>query len=281
MKKKDPAFLFYSTDFYEGTRMMLLEERATFIDLLIYQHQHQFIPNDFKRVALYCTGSNESIVKAVLEAKFKLCDNGWQNLKLAGVVDERKLFSNRQSVNGTVGQFFKKSIKILSKKDYTKLKEIFENQSVEEIYLTIKDKEINEAMLQAMLIAKHKHLEDEIKDEDRIKDLIIVEEHKLNLFISEKFTKVSKLKKMTNDECDFIITTYPHNAIVETLGAMENKKDLLTKYSSCYLTLWGWLKRRKNDTEPVDNSKASQNLGVGQRVSEFFNNQDNNQDAIQ
>ena len=276
MKKKDPAFLFYSTDFYEGTRTMLLEERATFIDLLIYQHQHQFIPNDFKRVALYCTGSNESIVKAVLEAKFKLCDNGWQNLKLSGVVDERKLFSNRQSVNGTVGQFFKKAIKILSKKDYTKLKEIFENQTVEEIYLTIKDKEINEAMLQAMLVAKLKHLEDENENEDRIinTDLDLIKEHKLNLFISEKYPTVSKLEKMTDEQCDFIIATYPKDLIISKLEAMENKKDLLTKYSSCYLTLWGWLKRRKNDAEPVDNSKASQNLGVGQRVSEFFNNQD-------
>ena len=36
---KDPAFLFYSKDFYEGTRTMLPEERACYIDLMIYQHQ--------------------------------------------------------------------------------------------------------------------------------------------------------------------------------------------------------------------------------------------------
>ena len=31
---KDPAFLFYSKDFYEGTRTMLPEERACYIDLM-------------------------------------------------------------------------------------------------------------------------------------------------------------------------------------------------------------------------------------------------------
>jgi len=37
---KDPAFLFYSKDFYEGTRTMLPEERACYIDLMIYQMLH-------------------------------------------------------------------------------------------------------------------------------------------------------------------------------------------------------------------------------------------------
>lgn len=124
-------------------------------------------------------------------------------------------------------------------------------------------------------------IEYESEYENTTESLVIIEEHKLNLFISEKFTKVSKLKKMTNQECEFIVSNYSHNAIVETLGAMENKKELLAKYSSCYLTLWAWLKRRKEDDVPKDNSKASQNVGVGQRVSEFFSNQDNNQDAIQ
>ena len=48
---KDPAFLLYSKDFYEGTRMMLPEERACYVDLMIYQHQNGgFIPNDVRRI---------------------------------------------------------------------------------------------------------------------------------------------------------------------------------------------------------------------------------------
>lgn len=76
---KDPAFLFYSTDFYEGTRTMLPEERACFIDLLIYQHQRGVIPNDIKRVALYCNGISENVVKDVLKIKFILTNKGWMS----------------------------------------------------------------------------------------------------------------------------------------------------------------------------------------------------------
>lgn len=151
---KDPAFLFYSKDFYEGTRMMLPEERACYIDLLIYQHQNGIIPKDLKRVLMYCNGINEATLEATLEAKFKQTENGWLNDKLEKVKKEREDFSNKQSVNGTVGQFWKKAKGILDIKDYIKLRELLNNQSNNEIFEQIKDKNIDKAMLIAML----KHL---------------------------------------------------------------------------------------------------------------------------
>ncbi|GAF93302.1 unnamed protein product, partial [marine sediment metagenome] len=162
---KDPAFLFYATDFYEGTRMMLPEERACFIDLLIYQHQHEFIPTDLKRVAMYCAGINEATLKATLEAKFKLCDKGWYNEKMQTVVLERKSFSNKQSVNGKIGQFWKKSKAILNKKEYVRLRETLVNTTNIDLLNLIKETVIDKAMLIAML----KHLEDEDRNEDVIK----------------------------------------------------------------------------------------------------------------
>lgn len=76
---KDPAFLFYSKDFYEGTRMMLPVERACYVDLLIYQHQNGPIPNTLERVLLYCNGVDEATLKATLKAKFKRTKSGWIN----------------------------------------------------------------------------------------------------------------------------------------------------------------------------------------------------------
>lgn len=168
---RDPAFLFYSKDFYEGTRTMLPEERACYIDLLVYQHQNGgFIPNEIKRVMMYCSGCSEATLKATLKAKFKLTQVGWVNEVLERVMKERENFSGKQKINGTVGQFWKKSKALLSAKDYNLLKELFENQSNEEIFNKINQLEINEATLKAMLVAmlqaKHKHLEDEIEDEN-------------------------------------------------------------------------------------------------------------------
>ena len=165
---KDPAFLFYSRDFYEGTRTMLPEERACYIDLLIYQHQNGIIPNDFKRMAMYCSGVNEAMLEATLKAKFKLSDKGWLNEKLSEVILERESFSNKQSINGVVGQFWKKAGAILDKKNIAKLREALSNMTNKDIYNEIYSKEINKAMLEAMLEAKHKHLADANANEDVI-----------------------------------------------------------------------------------------------------------------
>ncbi len=155
---KDPAFLFYSKDFYEGTRTMLPEERACYVDLLIYQHQHGPIPTDIKRVLLYCNGIAKATLIATLEAKFEATDKGYVNKKLCGVIEERAEFSNKQSINGTVGQFFKKAKGLLSGEKYATLKQSLSNKTNKEIFDLVSGREINEAMLEAMLIALLKHL---------------------------------------------------------------------------------------------------------------------------
>jgi len=163
---KDPAFLFYSKAFYEGTRMMLPEERACFIDLMIYQHQHGFIPTDTKRLLLYCGGIAKATLEATLEAKFKLCDKGWYNQKLSDVMEERKEFSEKQALNGRVGQFFKKAKAELNAKDYLKLFTWLKEFNNEEKLKIINDfEEKNKAMLIPMLEAMLKHIVDINKDE--------------------------------------------------------------------------------------------------------------------
>ena len=156
---KDPAFLFYAKDFYEGTRMMLPEERACYVDLMIYQHQHGYIPNDTRRILMYCSGINEAMLIATLEAKFTKSDNGWFNEKLNLVINERKSFSNKQSINGSVGAFWKKVKSLLSPKEYVKVKEYYTSKTNEEIHSEIIENDLkDEAKLKAMLEAMLKHL---------------------------------------------------------------------------------------------------------------------------
>lgn len=169
---KDPAFLFYSKDYYEGTRMMLPEERACYVDLMIYQHQNGIIPNDLKRVLMYCSGTDEATLKATLEAKFKQTEKGWFNEKLNKVVLERSEYTNKQSINGKIGQFWKKCKSFLTAKEYKELRKSLEKISNTEIYDFLKDKEIDKATLKATLEALLQHLviEDVIVNEDKIKD---------------------------------------------------------------------------------------------------------------
>ena len=153
---KHPAFLFYVDRFYGGTRMMTPEERCCYIDLLCFQHLNEYIPNDINKISMYCTGVKPKTVKSVLEEKFVLSDKGWQNLVMAKVAEDRNDFSKKQSINGTVGQFWKKAIKFFNTKDYKSLKTSLSELNNDELYEEIKDldlksKALVEAKLQAML----------------------------------------------------------------------------------------------------------------------------------
>ncbi len=156
--KKDPAFLFYTKDFYEGTRMMLPEERACYVDLLVYQHQHGVIPLDLKRVSMYCSGIDEATLEATLEAKFKQTSKGWVNEKLSKVVSERSEFKNTQSINGTIGQFWKKCKTYLTSKEYIKLRSDLENVDKNILFKYLTNNKIDKTTLKGSLKALLKHL---------------------------------------------------------------------------------------------------------------------------
>lgn len=146
---KDPAFLFYSKDFYEGTRMMLPEERACYIDLMVYQHQNGTIPLNTKRLLMYCSGVDEATLISTLEAKFIKTENGWENNRLKKEIDNRESYKNDLSLSGKIGQFWKKAKNFLSSKEYNELKKSIEKQEV--IEFLNKNKTIDEATLKGLL----------------------------------------------------------------------------------------------------------------------------------
>lgn len=153
-KSKDPAFLFYARDYYEGTRTMLPVERACYIDLLCYQHQHGgFIPNDIERISMYCSGSNQATLIAVLQAKFVQSEEGWYNVRLRKERDQRKEFGEKQSKNGKIGHFWKLCKKSLSSNDYERLKTFRNQYTTDEFYdlVITKQQKTDQGSLQAML----------------------------------------------------------------------------------------------------------------------------------
>ena len=119
---KDPAFLFYSRDFYEGTRNLTPEERACYIDLMIYQHQNKIIPLELKRVYMYCSGITADVVDYILTEKFVKTDLGYTNSRLNEVILNRENHSLKQSINGKIGQFYKQAKKLCSEMEYYNLK---------------------------------------------------------------------------------------------------------------------------------------------------------------
>ena len=198
---KDPAFLFYSKDFYEGTRMMLPDERACYIDLLIYQHQNGTIPDDIKRLTMYCSGVSESTLEATLKAKFEKTDNGWENLRLKNEISDRENYKNEQSFSGKIGQFWKKVYKIYSKSEINYLKKHIDREQIinilQEINIT------NENDIKGALIGLLKQRlsnnanvnADANEDEDKRKEKVSEEK-----FIPKKDLKKSEQKEKSDPD---------------------------------------------------------------------------------
>lgn len=95
---KDPAFLFYSSDFLSGVQDLTMEERGQYITLLCMQHVKGRLTR--KLIDLICHGN----ATADVMAKFEADENGmYFNKRLEIEIDKRRVHAEKQrdrAVNG-------------------------------------------------------------------------------------------------------------------------------------------------------------------------------------
>jgi len=91
---KDPAFLFYSSDFLTGVSDLTMEERGQFITLMCLQHQKGHLTK--KVMQLQCHG----IPTADVLAKFRIDENGlYYNERVEQEREKRAAHSLKQREN--------------------------------------------------------------------------------------------------------------------------------------------------------------------------------------
>ena len=102
---KDPAFLFYSKEYIQGTAPMTLEEKGAYVELLAHQHQSGFIPKDEKRIARILGVGQDDLSRIWPEIKEKFVENehGLVNEKLLAVINQRKKFLTSQAEKAKKG----------------------------------------------------------------------------------------------------------------------------------------------------------------------------------
>ena len=84
---KDPAFLFYPSDFLTGTMFLNNEQIGIYIRLLCSQHQHGGLIDKLSFNSL--VANNE-----LLRSKFIETEHGFYNERLATEMDKRNKKSN-------------------------------------------------------------------------------------------------------------------------------------------------------------------------------------------
>lgn len=109
---KDPAFLFYSKDWLQGTSQMMPEEKGVYIDLLAHQHQDGDLPTDIKRLSRIVGLSEAEFLPlwSTIKIKFQLTsDNRLVNRKLMNITSERSTKSIRNTITGTFASMIRLS----------------------------------------------------------------------------------------------------------------------------------------------------------------------------
>ena len=135
---KDPAFLFYSSDFLTGCASLTMEERGQYITLLCLEHQLGRLSEKTIRLSV---GS----VSVDVLAKFKQDENGLlYNERLEIEIEKRSNFIDTRRNNGLKGGRPKrennKPIGLANGKPNAKANEkLIENENVIEIINSIKD----------------------------------------------------------------------------------------------------------------------------------------------
>lgn len=94
---KDPAFLFYSQDFYTGVATLNWEDRGKFISILCLMHQQGRMSEETIRFIVGSVSDN-------LKSKFSIDDQGmWYNSRLELESDKRSKFTESRRNNGLLG----------------------------------------------------------------------------------------------------------------------------------------------------------------------------------
>lgn len=105
---KDPAVLFYTSDFLSGVTFLSMEQRGQYITLLCTQHQHGSIPEN--HMILICGSLDSPVIK-----KFeKDIDGTYYNVRMREEADKRKRYSESRS-NNKKGKTKTDKNKIISK----------------------------------------------------------------------------------------------------------------------------------------------------------------------
>lgn len=124
-KEKDPAFLFYSKDWIEGTAEFMPSEKGVFVDLLAHQHQKTGLPTDLNRLARLVGLSVAEFTEIwkVVGEKFTEVDGRFFNKRMLKVMSERSEKGKKNTIIGIFSGILRKEKP--TKKEYNFIKNAF------------------------------------------------------------------------------------------------------------------------------------------------------------
>lgn len=293
-KSKKESFAFYPQDWMSDSRLRLCSAgaRGLWIDILCLMH----LSNERGYLLIDDTVLDEQMLQKRLGYDAQEFDDCFTELRRYNIIkkDENnryfckrivnaQLLSEKRSMSGKLGgnpnlvkQMVKQNENLLKQNpNLDKQNEILDKQNgnlVKQNEILVKQNEKKPPIYIYNNIDNIKSIDigynnqiplgnnKERKYEKKERKTEIVITHPLQVYIRDNLPQVSKLKKqMTAEDCEKLLAKHTNSQIADTLLAMENFKQLNSKYVSVYLTLNNWLNRKPNEstTRTNPNNRAA------------------------
>lgn len=216
---KDPAFLFYSSDFLSGTMLMTDEEIGQYIKLLCLQHQKGHLKE--KDMLNICKTYNEDIF-----SKFKKDEEGkYYNERLEYEANKRKAYSESRRNNR-----MKKEKKEIYEEDMKNICNSYEEH--------MENENINENININLNKNNRKKGSKGKKKEEKI--------------------HFAEFVSMTNAEYEKLVSTYGKEFADQCITALDNYKGSSGKtYKSDYRAILSWVIEKIKEKSQKVKGKSS------------------------
>ena len=280
---KDPAFLFYTNDFQGGTIDMSCEEVGAYLRLLMYQHQHDKIPNNKERL-MRITGifSEEKfdVVWEVVGKKFNQTVDHLVNERLKQETTKRTEFKPKKIASASLAGLISKSD--LTKKQVAEIKKAFTindfvNYPIDEIKNMVREwfnQMVNHLVSHSVSNIENENVNENIdrdKEKGGMGEKTIRERKGETREPSNEKVQFAEFVSMTNVEYSTLVTELGDadtKRCIEILDDYKGSKG--RKYKSDYRAIRSWVikaldeeKRKQSFNNQKTTVKNEQNKQSG------------------
>ena len=280
---KDPAFLFYTNDFQGGTIDMSCEEVGAYLRLLMYQHQHDKIPNNKERL-MRITGifSEEKfdVVWEVVGKKFNQTVDHLVNERLKQETTKRTEFKPKKIASASLAGLISKSD--LTKKQVAEIKKAFTindfvNYPIDEIKNMVREwfnQMVNHLVSHSVSNIENENVNENIdrdKEKGGMGEKTIRERKGETRESSNEKVQFAEFVSMTNVEYSTLVTELGDadtKRCIEILDDYKGSKG--RKYKSDYRAIRSWVikaldeeKRKQSFNNQKTTVKNEQNKQSG------------------
>lgn len=264
---KDPAFLFYTNDFQGGTIDMSCEEVGAYLRLLMYQHQHDKIPNNKERL-MRITGifseDKFDVVWEVVGKKFNQTVDHLVNERLKQETTKRTEFKPKKIASASLAGLISKSD--LTKKQVAEIKKAFTindfvNYPIDEIKNMVR--EWFNQMVDHLVSHSVSNIENENVNEniDRDKGKGGMGEKTIREKNGSEKVQFAEFVSMTNVEYSTLVTELGDADTKRCIEILDNYKGSKgQKYKSDYRAIRSWVTKALNEEKTrqgINNQKTT------------------------